>query len=138
MSEASSLLPLANLKSANLKVETNMNLVEPGSSVLVVHRRLFERDDNRLFVGQIEAMDGGVIRTKGYTFVRDVMEGTVRRKSESRTKLLSLTSGTLIIYLLPLEFEFTKAEVRCRETEMWLTDGSDFSMNLSEWTHRSH
>jgi hypothetical protein len=122
---------LANLEFQELKVES-MNLVKPGNCVLVVHRRLFERDDNRLFVGQIEAMDGGVIRTKGYTFVRDVMEGTVRRKSESRTKLLSLTSGTLIIYLLPLEFEFSKAEVCCRETEMWLTDGSDFSMNLSK------
>ncbi len=115
-----------------------MNLFEPGSCVLVVHRRLFERDDNRLFVGQIESLDSGVIRTTGYSFVRDIMEGTVRRKSESRTKLLSLTSGTLIVYLLPPRFELSKAEVSCRETEMWLTDGSDFSMNLSEWTHRSH
>lgn len=115
-----------------------MNMVEPGSCVLVVHRRLFERDDNRLFIGQIEAMEFGVIRATGFSFVRDAMEGTVRRKSEPRTKLLSLTSGTLIVYLLPAGFDLGKAEVRCRETEMWLTDGSDFSMNLSEWTHRQH
>ena len=115
-----------------------MILVEPGSCVLVVHRRLFERDDNRLFVGRIESMDCGVIRTKGYTFVRDTMEGIVRRKSDSRTKLLSLTSGTLIVYLLPTGFDLDQAEVCCEETEMWLTDGSDFSMNLSEWTHRPH
>lgn len=115
-----------------------MNLIEPGSCVLVVHRRLFERDDNRLFVGQIEAMELGVVRVTGYSFVRDAMAGKVERKSESRTKLLSLTSGTLIVYLLPAAFDLSKAEVHCRETEMWLTDGSDYSMNLSEWTHREH
>lgn len=115
-----------------------MDVLETGSCVLVVHRRLFERDDNRLFVGQIESMDCGVIRTTGYSFIRDIMEGTVRRKSESRTKLLSLTSGTLIVYVLPLDFDLNQAEVCCKETEMWLTDGSEFSMNLSEWTHRSH
>lgn len=115
-----------------------MDLIEPGCCVLVVHRRLFERDDNRLFVGQIESMEFGVIRATGYSFVRDTMAGTVRRKSDSRTKLLSLTSGTLIVYLLPAEFDLNSVEVCCRETEMWLTDGSDFSMNLSEWTHRQH
>lgn len=106
--------------------------------MLVVHRRLFERDDNRLFVVQIESMEFGVIRATGYSFVRDAMAGTVRRKSDSRTKLLSLTSGTLIVYLLPGDFDLNSAEVCCRETEMWLTDGSEFSMNLSEWTHRQH
>ena len=115
-----------------------MDLLKSGSCVRVVHRRLFERDDNRLFVGQIESMDCGVIRTTGYFFVRDIMEGTVRRKSESRTKLLSLTSGTLIVYVLPPDFDLNQTEVCCKETEVWLTDGNEFSMNLSEWTHRSH
>ncbi|MFT5327403.1 MAG: hypothetical protein ACI8P0_005292 [Planctomycetaceae bacterium] len=113
-------------------------LLESGDRVLVVHRRLFERDDNRLFVGEIETIDSGVIHTTGHTFVRDMLEGTVRRKSDTRTKLLSLSSGTLLVYVLPRSFDLQRAEICCRETETRLTDGSDFSMNLSEWTHRSH
>lgn len=115
-----------------------MSLLEPGTRVLVVHRRLFERDDNRLFVGEVEATDGGVFRTTGYTFVRDTLGGTIRKKADPRTKLLSLTSGTLIVYVLPPALDLGRVEIRCEETEVWLTDGGDFSMNLSEWTHRSH
>ncbi|MDA1162965.1 MAG: hypothetical protein O3B13_07675 [Planctomycetota bacterium] len=117
---------------------STISLLEPGARVLVVHRRLFERDDNRLFVGEVEAMNDGVFRTTGYTFVRDTLGGTIRRKSDPRTKLLSLTSGTLIVYVLPAELDLSRVEIQCEETEVWLTDGNDFSMNLSEWTHRSH
>lgn len=115
-----------------------MNLLEAGERVLVVHRRLFERDENRLFLGEVEAIDTGVIRTTGYTFVRDMLEGKMRRKSDARTKLLSLTAGTLIVYVLPRSLDLNLVEIRCEDAEIWLTDGSDFTMNLSEWTHRSH
>lgn len=114
------------------------NLLESGDRVLVVHRRLFERDDNRLFVGEVETMESGVIRATGHTFVRDMLGGTVRRKSEPRTKLLSLTSGTLIVYVLPQAVVLDQIEIRSEEAETWLTDGGSFSMNLSEWTHRPH
>lgn len=116
----------------------SMNLIEPGDQLLVVHRRLFERDENRFFVGQVEASDGGVIRITGFTFVRDVIQGRVRRKAEARTKLLSLTSGTLIVYVLPKSVDVAKVEICCDEAEMWITDGNEFTMNLSEWTHRGH
>ena len=50
-------------------------LLETGDCLLAVHRRLFDRDDNRLFVGAVDAFESGVIRVTGYTFVRDAMAG---------------------------------------------------------------
>ncbi len=115
-----------------------MNLIEPGDRLLAVHRRLFEHDDNRLFVGEVESAEAGVIRVTGYSFVRDTLTGTVRRKSDARTKLLSLTSGTLIVYVLPPALQLDQVQIESEEAEMWLSDGNGFQMNLSEWTHRAH
>ncbi|MHC4878440.1 MAG: hypothetical protein ACYTGL_18490 [Planctomycetota bacterium] len=116
----------------------SMSLLEPGDRLLVVHRRLFERDEARFFLGEVEAFESGVIRINGYSFVRDSFLATVRRKAEPRTKLLSLTSGTLLVYVLPRSIDIGQTELRCDDAEMLLTDGDNFSMNLSEWGYDGH
>jgi hypothetical protein len=113
----------------------SMSLLEPGERLLVVHRRLFERDDSRFFLGEVEAFDAGIVRVTGYSFVRDAIGGTVCRKHEPRTKLLSLTSGTLLVYILPRSLDLVRAELHWKAAEIWLTDGDQFRMNLSEWSH---
>lgn len=112
------------------------SLVESGDKLLVVHRRLFEKDDNRFFVGEVEGFDAGVVRVRGFTFVRDLLGGAIRRKIESRTKLLSVTSGTLLFYVLPPEVEPDAVEFVAEEAELHLAGPNGFRMNLSEWTHR--
>ena len=114
----------------------SMELLVPGDRLLVVNRRLYERDDNRLFVGEVEAFHEGIIRITGYTFVRDVLGGTIHRKSEPRTKLLSLTAGTLLVYVLPQTLQLNDVTIECDEARTWLTDGDRFSMNLSEWVRK--
>jgi len=115
----------------------SLSLLEPGDRLLVVHRRLFERDESRFFVGEVEAFEGGIVRVTGYSFVRDAFDGSVCRKQDARTKLFSLTSGTLLVYVLPRSLDLDQAELHWKDADIRLTDGHQFAMNLSEWSHDS-
>lgn len=114
-----------------------MSLLEPGDRLLVVHRRLFERDDSRFFLGEVEAGEAGIVRVSGYSFIRDAIAGSVCRKREPRTKLLSIASGTLLVYVLPRNLDLEQTELHWKDAEIQLTDGNNFSMDLSEWSHHS-
>lgn len=85
----------------------------------------------------MEAFEAGIVRVSGYSFVRDSLDGAVCRKHEPRTKLLSLTSGTLLVYLLPRGLDLEKVQLHWEDADIRLSDGSGFSMNLSEWLHRT-
>ena len=111
-------------------------ILNQGDKLLVVHRRLFEKDDPRFFIGTVQDYEDGVAEVAGFSFVRDVLGGTVQRKEENRTKLLAISSGTLLVYQLPAEVKIESLTITASESELHLTDGAGFVMNLSEWTHR--
>ena len=68
-----------------------MSLLAPGDKVLLVHRRLFEGDGGRYFLGTADAYDSGVVKVTGVTCVRGDI-GFVK-KVQVRTKIMSLGSG---------------------------------------------
>lgn len=72
-----------------------------GGKVLIAHRRLFEKDLARFFVGAVAAFDGTLVKVVGYSYSPELMSGQIIKKSERRTKLLPLASGTILFYLLP-------------------------------------
>ncbi len=113
-------------------------LLHSGDLLLVVHRRLFERDSSRFFVGNVETYEDGIVRVTGYTFVRDPVGGTVSRKNDIRTKLFSLSSGTLIVYLLPRELKLDSVQLASEDATLTLTCGDEYRMDLSEWAHSAY
>ena len=110
-------------------------LLKTGDKILIAHRRLFESDQDRFFVGQVEDYEAGVVKAKGHSYVRDVMAGLVVEKAEERTKILALSSGTLIVYQLPDSVLVENLKFEIAETRLLLTDGRGFRMNLTEHTH---
>jgi hypothetical protein len=54
-------------------------ILERGAKVLVSHRRLFELDHGRYFIGVVEAYDAGVARVCGHTWTRDGYKGHFKR-----------------------------------------------------------
>jgi len=111
-------------------------LLKEGDKILVAHRRLFEKDVVRFFIGQVEAYEGGLVKVTGHTYVRDALGGEVVEKAEQRTKILSLSSGTLIIYQLPDGVALDALKFAGAEGQLSLSDGKGFTMNLTEATHR--
>ena len=73
-------------------------VLESGDKLLIAHRRLYEKDEMRFFVGHIDGYEAGIARLTGHSYVRDPIGGTMLEKSDLRTKILSLASGTLLVY----------------------------------------
>ena len=57
----------------------------PGDKVLIVHRRLFEKDTDRFFLGTIEAFEAGLARVTGFTFARNLMTGRAAVRQLTRS-----------------------------------------------------
>jgi len=113
-----------------------MMILEPGNKLLAAHRRLFENDEPRFFVGEVVAFDAGFAKVKGYSFVRDVMGGTFIRKDDLRTKLLSIASGAFLMYQLPDDVDIDCVGFESHDAELILTDGKTLKMNMAEQPHR--
>ena len=107
-------------------------ILKPGDKVLIVHRRLFESDRGRFFLGTIEEYEDGVASVTGYTIVRESLDGQYLRKDDLRTKIVSMASGTFIVYRLASEFAVEQAQIEPRDNRLMLLDGRGFEMNLSE------
>ena len=82
--------------------ETSL-VIKPGDKLLACHRRLFENDGPRYFVDEVLSSNDSVIKICGYSHFRDLNTGHFERKGEIRTKVISVTSGTHILYELPSE-----------------------------------
>jgi hypothetical protein len=110
-------------------------LLKEGDKVLLAHRRLFAGDTIRYFVGRVDGYENGLIKVTGQSYVRDLVHGGVAEKSEIRTKILSLSSGTLIVYQLPDETQLDRLNFLAEEGHLVLSDGDRLVMNLTESMH---
>ncbi|MCY2959974.1 MAG: hypothetical protein NTY35_07385 [Planctomycetota bacterium] len=107
-------------------------ILESGNKVLIAHRRLFDTDQPRFFTGLVEAYEDGVARVEGHSWSRDSFHGTFARKGDLRTKIVSLSSGTVIVYKLPSSVDLGSLEIRVQGTDLLATDKSGFRMDLTE------
>ena len=110
-------------------------VLEPGNHLLVVHRRLFETDHSRFFVGKVEAYDCGIARVSGYSFGRDHLNSKFVRKPDLRTKVIGISSGSLIIYYLPGDIALENVVFDVTESGLRLNCPPNVSLNLSEYFH---
>ena len=103
-----------------------------GTKLLISHRRLFAEDQPRFFAGTVRACEGVLAKVTGYSWSRDPAHD-YQRKPDLRTKIVSLESGTLMIYELPIEVEIEELRVEQPGGHVVrLTDGRKFLMDLSE------
>jgi hypothetical protein len=107
-------------------------LLERGDVVLVAHRRLFQGDEPRYFIGEVLGYDAGVVKLSGRSYARDLVSGELVGKAEERTKLVALASGTVLVYQLPRSVMRERLTFHNEDGETWLQDGEGFRMNLTE------
>jgi hypothetical protein len=119
------------------KAKTTM-IIEPGDLVLVAHRRLFEGDAARFFVGRTMACEGSLFKAEGYSFMRDLSNGHIIKKEEKRIKILSFSSPGQLVYQLPGDVELESVEIVSRNADDVLMAGARCVMDLSERTHCKH
>lgn len=108
-------------------------LLTSGDKVLIAHRRLYENDQPRFFVGVVEAYEAGVVKASGYAWVREPVRGELRRKADRRTKIVSIVSAGFLAYQLPAAVDIEHLELKMgRDHSVLLTDGAAFTMDLTD------
>ena len=107
-------------------------MLAEGTKLFLSHRRIFDRDQSRYFVGTVLAYQDGLVKVSGYSFVRDMSTGAMLRKDDIRTRIVSLSSGFFIVYELPATTDVASATLETEGNEMLLVDGKDLRLNLAE------
>jgi len=108
-------------------------MLEQGEKLLIVHRRLFEKDSPRFFVGEVQAYEAGIAKVLGYSFAKDLFNGTMDKKATPRIKIISIASGTFIVYQLPVTVLLDSVRFDLdQDGVLMLLDEGGFSLDVSE------
>jgi hypothetical protein len=110
-------------------------ILKKGDNIFVAHRRLFDGDAPRFFVGQVDDYEVGVVKARGYSYVWDEMSGLMLEKPDARTRILALSSGTLMVYQLPDTVDLESLRFVMKDGSVVVTDRKEFTMNLAEHAH---
>jgi len=87
-----------------------MAILNCGDKILIAHRRLFEGDSLRFFLGTVTDYEASVMKIEGRSCVQDPATGGVSIKDDLRTKLYTLQSGTILAYNLPASVSIDELE----------------------------
>jgi len=107
-------------------------ILQPGTKVLISHRRLYATDHGRYFTGVVDAYEDGVARVTGNTWMHDGYRGAYKRKDDMRTKIVPIGSGSVIVYQLASDTCLHSLEVKVEGVKMFMRDGQGFEMDLTE------
>ena len=109
-------------------------ILKPGENIHVIHRRRFDKDIRRHFVGTVEAYEAGVVRAGGYVFVVDELnEHLFAKRPDRRTKLIPLASGDVIVNVLPEDLDIEQVRYELDGRKLWVTDGNGWKMDVKEF-----
>jgi hypothetical protein len=107
-------------------------ILKKGEKLHVIHRRNFETEARRHFVGVVEAYENGVARVTGNVFSVDRSKYAFVRRPETRTRIISLMSGDLLVNIIPAEVDLTKIHYKVENKVTRVTDGVSWHLDLSE------
>jgi hypothetical protein len=111
-------------------------ILRSGEKIHVIHRRHYEKDTHRHFVGIVEDYEGGVARVVGHVYTVDTAKFQYIRRPELRTRIISVVSGDLLVNILPASVDLAKIKYKQEGKAVRVTDGSDWFLDLSEFTWR--
>ena len=108
-------------------------ILQHGEKVHVIHRRYFEKEPHRHFVGVVEHYEQGVARVTGHVYTVDRTRFAFVRRPEKRTRILPLVSGDLLVNILPPSVNLDKIVYKQDKKSVRVTDGSEWFLDLSEF-----
>jgi hypothetical protein len=109
-------------------------ILKPGEKVHIIHRRNYEKDRHRHFIGTVEFYDLGVARVTGHVYTVDPVKFSFMKRPEPRTRLVSIVSGDVLVNILPAKVKLDNIIYKQERKAVRVTDGSDWYLDLSEWT----
>ena len=111
-------------------------ILTPGEKIHVIHRRHFEKEPHRHFVGVVDAYENGLARVTGHLFTVDPVKFKFIRRPELRVRIISLANGDVLVNVIPRTVDLEKVAYRQEAKSVRVTDGAGWQLELSEvaWT----
>lgn len=114
--------------------ENNAAILSPGEKIHVIHRRHFEKDARRHFVGEVESYEHGITRASGYVFVvDDLNKHMFVKRPDRRTKLIPISSGEVIVNVIPETVDLKSVVYELKDRSLVVRDGGDWTMDVKEF-----
>ena len=86
-------------------------------------------------MGKVDDYEAGVVKARWYSFARDDISGLMIEKPDGRTRILAVSSGTLMVYQLPDTVDLESLRFLVIDGSLVVTDRKEFTMNLTEHVH---
>jgi hypothetical protein len=109
-------------------------ILQKGEKIHVIHRRHYEKDHHRHFIGVVDAYEQGVARVTGHVYTVDPVKFTFVKRAEVRTRLVSIVSGDVLVNIIPQKVNLEKIVYKQERKAVRVTDGSEWHLDLSEYT----
>lgn len=109
-------------------------ILKQGEKIHVIHRRHFEKDHHRHFVGVVDCYEGGIVRATGNVYTVDPVNYSFFRRPETRTRLIAVASGDVLVNVLPDSVKLDKITYKQERKAVRVTDGSDWFLDISEFS----
>jgi len=109
-------------------------ILRSGEKIHVIHRRFYDKDTHRHFIGTVESYENGVARVVGHVYTVDTAKFQYIRRAEVRTRIISLISGDLLVNIIPPSVDLNKVSYKHEKKSVRVTDGSDWFLDLSEFS----
>jgi reverse gyrase len=114
--------------------ENNAAILSPGEKIHVIHRRQFEKDARRHFVGEVESYEHGIARASGYVFVvDDLNKHMFVKRPDRRTKLIPISSGEVIVNVIPESVDVERVHYELKDRALHVTDGKSWRIDVKEF-----
>jgi len=111
-------------------------ILQKGEKIHVIHRRHFEKEPHRHFVGVVDAYDDGIVRATGHVFAVDFVKFAFFRRPDVRTRLIAIASGDVLVNIIPPEVDLEKVVYQQDKKCLRVTDGKKWNLDISELAWR--
>jgi hypothetical protein len=108
-------------------------ILQKGEKVHVIHRRHYEKDRHRHFIGVVDEYQDGVARVTGHVYTVDTGKFSFFKREEIRTRLVSVISGDVLVNIIPARVQLEKIVYKQEKKAVRVTDG-DWYLDLSEYS----
>ncbi len=109
-------------------------ILKQGEKVHIIHRRHYEKDHHRHFIGTVDSYEGGVARVTGHVYTVDSVKFSFLKRPETRTRLVSIVAGDVLVNILPANVNLEKITYKHERKAVRVTDGGNWFLDLSEFT----
>jgi hypothetical protein len=111
-------------------------ILEKGEKVHVIHRRHFDKDPHRHFLGVVDAYENGIARVTGHMFSVDPIKFSYFRRPEVRTRLIALNSGDVLLNIVPPSVDLEKVVYKHERKAVRVTDENGWNLEISDFAWR--